>query len=176
MKLLFTLALLVINNFSFSQSKEDVIIKPINIGYLNSLVLELCNQRTNDSSVFKTSSLVTFKCAEYQSSYMSKYSICTHNNDYVHRGVILENMRQRLDRFNEPKVVSGSASEICTFATFNYGKTTYSELANHILNNFYRSKSHMDAILTRYKYGNFSCTEGVWEGQKGVYVTGFFGY
>ena len=174
MKLLFTLLLLFIHNFSFSQSKEDVIIKPIDIGYLNSLVLELCNQRTADSSVVKTSNIVTFKCAEYQSSYMARYSICTHKNDSLHRGVKLENMSQRLGRFNKSKLVRGSASEICTFATFKYGKTTYVELANHILNNFYSSESHMDAILTRYKYGDFSCTEGIWEGQKGVYVTGVF--
>jgi hypothetical protein len=176
MKKLFLILLLIIHNFSFSQSKEDVIVKPVNVGYLNSLVLELCNQRTLDSSVFKTSNPVTFKCAEYQSSYMARYSVCTHNNDKVHRGVLLSNMSQRLERFNKPKVVGGSASEICTFATFKYGKTTYVQLANHILNNFYRSESHMDAILTKYKYGNFSCTEGVWEGQKGVYVTGFFSY
>ena len=176
MRLLITSLLLFLHNFSFSQSKEDIIIKPIDIGYLNSLVLELCNQRTSDSSIHKTSNPVTFKCAEYQSSYMSRYSICTHNNDSLHRGVKLENMSQRLDRFNRSKVLKGSASEICTFATFKYGKTTYTELANHILDNFYRSESHMDAILTKYKYGDFSCSEGVWNGQKGVYVTGFFSY
>ena len=112
MKLLFTLLLLFIHNFSFSQSKEDVIIKPIDIGYLNSLVLELCNQRTADSSVVKTSNIVTFKCAEYQSSYMARYSICTHKNDSLHRGVKLENMSQRLGRFNKSKLVNKDQSEL----------------------------------------------------------------
>jgi hypothetical protein len=174
MRLLFVLVFLIVHNFSFSQAKEDVIINPIDIGYLNSLVLELCNQRTLDSSVLKNSNPVTFKCAEYQSSYMSKYSVCTHKNDKVHRGVLLGDINDRLSRFNKPKIITGNSEEICTFATFKYGKTTYEELANHILNNFYSSKSHKNAILKTYPYGDFSCTEGVWEGQKGVYVTGFF--
>jgi hypothetical protein len=176
MRLLITSLLLFLHNFSFSQSKEDIIIKPIDIGYLNSLVLELCNQRTSDSSIHKTSNPVTFKCAEYQSSYMSRYSICTHQNNKEHRGVTLNDMSDRLKRFNRPITISFAASEICTFAVFKYGVTTYEELANHILDNFYNSKDHKLAILTKYKYGDFSCSEGVWNGQKGVYVTGFFSY
>jgi hypothetical protein len=174
MKKVFTILFLFLHNFSFSQSKEDVIIKPIDIGYLNSLVLDLCNQRTLDSSVHKTSNPVTFKCAEYQSSYMAKYSVCTHDNDKVHKGVLLKDIVDRRDNFNLNQELRGSMGEVCTFAVFEYGKTTYEELAVHIMNNFFGSTPHRKTIFISYPYGNFSCTEGTWGGQKGVYVTGFF--
>jgi hypothetical protein len=174
MRKTFLILFFLLYSFSFAQTSGDTIKGSINVKFLNSLVLDLCNQKTSDSSVFKKSNPITFKCAEYQSSYMSKYSICTHDNDKIHKGVLLEDIVDRRDNFNLNQELRGSMGEVCTFAVFEYGKTTYEELAIHIMNNFFGSTPHRKTIFISYPYGNFSCTEGTWKGQKGVYVTGFF--
>lgn len=174
MKKFVLLIIFVLSGFSFAQTSKDVITYPINVKYLNSLVLETCNQRTASVGILKQSNQVTFKCAEYQSAYQSKYSICTHDNDKYFRGQLLSTMVNRREFFNKPVELMGSMSEVCTFATFTYGVTTYGDLSNHILDNFFSSPPHKKTIFNNYPYGNFACTYGKYEGFEGVYVTGFF--
>jgi len=171
MKKLVTLLSLLLSVVGFTQTRKDIVPNNIDINYLNSLVLQICNERTKDSSVFKTTSSVTFKCAEYQSSYMAKYSICTHNNLNTHRGVTLKTIVDRKKYFDKSSV--NSIAEICTFATVTK-KVTYEELANTIIDNYFLSSVHKKTIFNDYPYGSFSCTVGTYEGQNGVYVTGFF--
>lgn len=174
MKKFILLIIFVLSGFSFAQTSNDIVVYPINTKFLNSLVLELCNQMTSNSGVVKKSHPVTFKCAEYQSSYQAKFSVCTHNNTEHFRGYLLESVVNRREVFNKPEQLMGSMAEICTFATVDYGVTTYGELAKHIMSNFFESSPHKKAILNDYPYGDFSCTQGVYKGQKGVYVTGMF--
>ena len=174
MRKIFLLVVFVLTGFSFAQTSQDVITQPINIVYLNSLVLKTCNDRTPNLRVLKQPHPVTFKCAEYQSAYQSKYSVCTHTDTTYFRGVHLKTIANRIEFFNKPVQLNGSIAEICTFATINYGVTTYGELATHIIDNFFGSVPHRKTIMIDYPYGNFSCTQGIYDGQKGVYVTGFF--
>ena len=174
MKKMFLLVVFVLSGFSFAQTSQDIVTYPININYLNSLVLKTCNERTPNLSVLKKSNPVTFKCAEYQSAYQANYRVCTHTDTEYFRGYRLETINSRKEIFNKPKQLDGSIAEICTFATINYGVTTYGELANHIMDNFFNSNPHRKTIMIDYPFGDFSCTQGVYNGQKGVYVTGVF--
>jgi hypothetical protein len=171
MKGLITLLVLFLSGVSYSQTRKDIIPNNIDINYLNSLVLQICNERTKDSSVFKTSNSTTFKCAEYQSSYMSKYSVCTHNNVNTHKGVVLSSITDRKKYFDKNGQLL-SIAEICTFSPLE--KMTYEDLANRIIDNFFLSEPHKKTIFNNYDYGSFSCSLGTYKGQTGVYVTGFF--
>ena len=173
MRKLFTLLFLFLFSVGLAQTRKDTITGSVDIEYLNSLVLQICNERTKSSNVFKTPTTTTFKCAEYQSSYMAKYSVCTHDNDKVHRGIILPDIRDRVNYFNKGGQPT-SISEICTFSYFDIGEITYEELANNIMNNYFNSEPHRKTIFVSYPYGNFSCTLGTYKGGGGVYVTGFF--
>jgi hypothetical protein len=170
MKKLVTLLVLFLSVVGFTQTRKDIVPINIDINYLDSLVLQICNERTKDSLVVKTRNSVTFKCAEYQSSYMAKYSICTHNNSNTHRGVTLKTIADRKKYFDKTSI--NSIAEICTFTTTN--KMTYEELANRIIDNYFLSPAHKKTIFNDYPYGSFSCTVGTYKGQNGVYVTGFF--
>jgi hypothetical protein len=174
MKKLATLLFLLLIGVSFAQTSQDIITQPIDIKYLNSLVLKTCNDRTPNLNVLKQSHPLTFQCAEYQSAYQSKYSVCTHTDTTYFRGYHLKTIVNRMEFFNKSVQVNGSIAEICTFATIDYGETTYGELATHIIDNFFGSNPHRKTIMIDYPYGDFSCTQGVYDGQKGVYVTGFF--
>jgi hypothetical protein len=173
MKKVFTLLVSVLFGVSFAQTRKDTITGNVDINYLNSLVLQVCNERTKDHSVSKTSNTITFKCAEYQSSYMAKYSVCTHDDNMLHKGVKLVTIVDRKKYFDKNNEIY-SIAEVCTFAYFEKGVVTYEDLANHVIDNFFKSTPHRNTILNDYPYGNFSCTLGTYDGQRGVYVTGFF--
>jgi len=174
MKKLILILVVILHGFGFAQNRKDIITKSFDIVYLNKLLLEVCNERTSIIGVFKQSNSVTFKCAEYQSSYQAKYSICTHDSYNTHRGMVLEGITDRINKFNTSKKLNGSAAEICTLSPFIYGVTTYEELVNNILNNFYNSEPHRLTILLDFMYGDFSCSVGRYEGRDVFYVTGFF--
>jgi len=171
MKKLITLLFLVLSGISYSQTMSDIVPKNIDINYINSLVLQICNERTKDSSVFKIPNSFTFECAEYQSSYMAKYSVCTHKDLNIHKGVILTSISDRKNYFDKNGELT-SIAEVCTFATID--EITYEELANKIIDNFFSSTPHRKTIFNNYPYGSFSCSYGTYDGQSGVYVTGFF--
>jgi len=178
MKKSFLILFFLLYSFSFAQTSGDTIKGSINVKFLNTLVLEVCNKKALDSLIpNKKTNDVTRKCAEYQSSYLSNFRPPKekfHDNQYSYRNIFLPSLSDRVSEFNKPKSLIGSSSEICSFIVVKYGKTTYGELANYIIDKFIKSPSHASAIFTSYPYGDFSCTEGIWEGQKGVYVTGVF--
>jgi|688.fasta_scaffold930064_1 hypothetical protein len=176
MKKVFTILLFVLTSFSFGQTSKDTIKGKLDVKLLNTLLLDLCNQRTSGDNFYKQSHPVTRECAEYQSSYLSVFNpvdVLFHKNEFNHQGLSFKTLSDRKKHFDKNRELC-CMTEICSFVVVKYGKTTYLELANHILDNFEKSPHHRTAIFESYPYGDFSTTNGVREGQKGVYVTGVF--
>lgn len=172
MKNILVILFVVLVNSCFGQSRKDtVVFDKINVTYLNSIVLEICNERIKDSGVVHKYNEVNFKCAEYQSSYMANYSICTHKNNKSYRGVFLTEPIDRRNYFDKSGVLNIGA-EICTVKTLQT-KMTYEDLANGILNNFFKSEPHRKTIMIDYPYLSFSCTVGSYNGYNAVFVAGY---
>ena len=176
MRKIFLLVVFVLTGFSFAQTSKDVVTLPINTTYLNSLVLEICNQR---SGIVREYNDILGKCSEYQSTYMAKYNVCVHDDTLTHKGVILFDHESR-ESFFDKKDEINVKSEICCFIILKNNDITYYQLSNKIYDKFYSSDSHKSSLINpNYTLTSFSCTYGVYKGEYGVYygvyVTGVFG-
>lgn len=172
-----------------AQTRKDTIGNNLNIKYLNSLLLEVSNEITKDSGITYKYNDIAFKCAEYQSSYLSvnakihNQNKNWHRNYKEHRGVLLNSLSDR-QKYFDTKQTLGSVAENCTLEYLD-PSMTYETLAKSTIQNFLDSEPHKNVLLgkiIKLKFLSYSATEGTYTFHNGigvvtekvVFVVGYF--
>ena len=143
----------------YSQTKNDVVdFKHLNVELFNKTIFDECNKVRKENGV---KPLVYDKIcsysANYQSEYMSNFSVLSHRNTNVFKSQLLHNVGERFEffykKYNEKRFYVMTA-EICTVfekvTTINYvgiNTKTYQNYAEEIIKGFLNSKYHKIAML-----------------------------
>lgn len=149
MKIIMTLiTVITVITTSLSQSKSDTVnLDNINYELLNSLFLEKVNKIRDSIKVrpLKMSKKYS-QISIYHTEYMTEYDILTHENAKQFKGLILNDLKNRVKYFDKDLKIE-IAFEVCVFHPIKfYNVKTYEEIVNNLVLSYMNSPHHNLAL------------------------------